>query len=454
MEQLRPHRRKGPSRHSKGVVLPIEGMPEVPFRFSDRLYLETLSRLSGQGPLVGPELGRSVKLLAEAHRKTSAYAYKNCLIGIRFDGDELVYCGRRCNPRNHTIQKNGVLSALAAKRGDDLRVLRLTLNVMDVQEATRKDYPTKEFHRTTRPMWRVSRISPEEQPINGASCAGFACPECDKRVFSLIDKFPPLGNLHLPAEFEENCEDCLTGRLASPDHVCLGKWMSELAYRSCHYKRNCICGLLDALSDARKREVESGHQLSVEMLDSYVTDLSKQVEVLDRYLLLFEQRRLLSRGPTMCHHILEFQSAVDVASSNFLGVLNGSAPSTYFAINLYPLDRRQLAFVSYFDSDRGANRQQVDRILDGLEKENPVAPGELLREILGTWENAFARPDDYYQLPNEVKEDIEKVRTEDGIGKSFGFLFRYLEKSAKGREMLSQLRKLAFSPRLPKSRYF
>ena len=129
--------------------------------------------------------------------------------------------------------------------------------------------------------------------------------------------------------------------------------------------------------------MEKGHKLSVEIVDSYIAGLSREVEVLDNYLLLFEQRRLLSKGPTMRHHILEFQTAVDVASSNFLGILNGARPSTYFAMNLYPQIGRQLAFVSYFALDETSNAQQVNRILDGLAKETPAAPGELLKEILG-----------------------------------------------------------------------
>ena len=433
--------------------MPIDGISEVPFRYSDTLYLEILSRWFGQGPLAGLELGRAVELLAEAHKKTSAYAYSSCLIGIRFDGNDLVYCGRPCNPnpRNHTIQMNGVLSTIAAKRGEDLRVLRLTPNMLDVQEATRRDFPSKQFNRTTRPIWRVSRISPEEQTTKVASCAGFACPECDtdKRVFGSIDSPPPLDILPLPAAFEEHCEDCLIGGLASPAHKCIGKWMLELAYRSCHYKRNCLWGLLDALSDTRNQEMEKGNKLSVEIVDSYICGLSREVEALDRYLLLFERRRLLSEGPAMRHHILEFQPAVDVASSNFLRILNGSAASTYFAMNLYPLPGRQLAFVSYFAFDETPNARQVSRILDGLANETPVAPRELLKEVLGTWENVFARPGEYYQLASEVREEIEKRRFDDGMKKGFGSMFRYLEKNPAGIEMLSQLRRLGFSRRLP-----
>ena len=442
-------------RKNDAYALPIEGIAEVPFRFSDKLYLEILSKWFGQGPLVGRELGRAVELLAEAHRKTSAYAYSSCLIGVRFDGDNLIYCGQPCTRRNHTIQKNGVLSTIAAERGVDRRVLRLTPNMLDVQEATRKDYPSKQYDRTTMPIWRVSRIAPEEQTINVASCVGFACPECDNdnKVFGLIDKPPPLGNLVLPASFEEYCTDCVSGGMASPAHKCIGKWMAELAYRSCHYKRNCLCGLLDALTDTRAQEMEKGHELSVEIVDSYLREQSREVEALDRYLLFFEQRRLQSKGPAMRHHILEFQPAAAVASSNFLGILNGSTASTYFAMNLYPHTGRHLAFVSYFAFDETPNTWQVHRILDGLAQEAPAVPGQLLKEILGTWENAFASPDDYYRLPDEVKEEIERKRVDDGIKKSFGSMFRYLEKSPPGREMLSQLRKLGFSRRLPKSRF-
>ena len=269
----------------------------------------------------------------------------------------------------------------------------------------------------------------------------------------MIDRPPPLGNMTLPVAFEEHCEDCLIGGLASPAHKCIGKWMAELAYRSCHYKRNCLCGLLDALRDTRNQEVGKGHELSVEIVDLYIRELSREVETLDRYLLFFEQRRLLSKGPAMRHHILEFRTAVDLASSNFLGILNGSEASTYFAMNIYPTADRQLAFVSYFAFDETPNSRQVHRILDGLANETPVAPGEMLKEVLGTWENVFARPDDYYQLPSEVREEIEKRRFDDGIKKGFGSMFRYLEKSSHGREMLSQLRRLGFSRRLPKSRF-
>ena len=435
------------------MALPIKGISEVPFRYAVTLYLEILSRWFGQGPLIGHELGRAVKLLAEAHMKTSAYAYNSCHIGIGFDGDAIVYCGRLCKRGNHTIQENGVLSTIAAERGEDRRVLRMTLNMQDVQEATRKDYPSKQYDRTTMPIWRVPRITPEEQSIKVASCVGFACPKCDgdKRVFGLIDKPPLLDSLPFPTGFEEHCEECLIGGLASPTHECIGKWMSQLAYRSCQYKRNCLCGLLDALSDTRNQEMGKGNKISVEIVDSYIGGLSREVEVLDNYLLLFEQRRLLSKGPAMRHHILQFQAAVDVASSNFLGILNGSNPSTYFAMNLYPQTGRQLAFVSYFAFDETPNARQVHRILDGLAKETPTALGELLKEILGTWENLFARPEDYYQFSSGVREEIERKRVDDGIKKSFGSMFRHLEKSSAGREMLSQLRRLGFSRRLPKS---
>ena len=73
---------------------------------------------------------------------------------------------------------------------------------------------------------------------------------------------------------------------------------------------------------------------------------------------------------------------------------------------------------------------QVHRILDSLAQETPAVPGKMLKEILGTWENAFARPDDYYQLPDEVKEEIESKKVDDGIKKSFGSMFRYLEKKS------------------------
>ena len=459
MSRKRPNRRgsgqRFAARKNDAFALPIEGIAEVPFRYSDKLYLEILSRWFGQGPLVGRELGRAVELLTEAHRKTSAYAYSGCHIGVGFDGEELIYCGQPCTRRNHTIQKNGVLSTIAAERGEDLRVLRLTLNMLDVQEATRKGHPAKQYDRTTMPIWRVSRLSPEAQTINMASCVGLACPECDRdrRVFGLIDRPPPLGNLVLPATFEEYCTDCVGGGLASPAHKCIGKWMAELAYRSCHYKRNCLCGLLDALSDTRVQEMKKGNKLSIEIVDSYLREQSREVEALDRYLLLFEQRRLQSKGPAMRHHILDFQSAVDVASSNFLAIFNGSAASTYFAMNLYPQRGRHLAFVSYFAFDEKPNARQVHRILDSLAQETPAVPGKMLKEILGTWENAFARPDDYYQLPDEVKEEIESKKVDDGIKKSFGSMFRYLEKSPPGREMLSQLRRLGFSRRLPKSRF-
>ena len=119
-------RRKGTNGSGKAVALPMEVLSDIPFKYSDRLYLEILSRWSGQGPLVGHELGQAVDLLAEAHRKTTAYAYKNCLIATGFDGKDFVYCGRPCNPRNHTIQKNGVLSIIAVQRGNDPRVLRMT----------------------------------------------------------------------------------------------------------------------------------------------------------------------------------------------------------------------------------------------------------------------------------------------------------------------------------------
>ena len=209
---------------------------------------------------------------------------------------------------------------------------------MDVQEATRKDYPAKQFNRTTRPIWRVVHISPEEQSIDSASCVGFACPECDIRAFRLIDKPPPIENLTLPAAFAascvgfacpecdirafrlidkpppienltlpaafaEYCADCCKGGLSSSRHKCLGKWMSELAYRSCQYKRNCLRGFLEALGDTRRREEEKGHRLSLEVLDYYVNVLPKELDVLNHYLLLFEQRRLLSKGSTMYHHV-------------------------------------------------------------------------------------------------------------------------------------------------------
>ena len=446
-------RQRFATRRKTAVALPVEGISEVPFRYADTLYLEILARWSGQGPLVGQDMGRAIKLLSEAHMKTYAYAYSGCHIGIGFDGDAIVYCGRPCKRRNHTIQQNGVLSIIAAERAEDHRVLRMTLNMQDVQEATRKGYPLKQHDLTTMPIWRVSKITPDEQPIRVASCVGFACPKCDgdKKVFGLIDKLPPLDSLSFPTEFDEHCEECLIGGLSSPTHECIGKWMSQLAYRSCQYKRNCLCGLLDALSDTRKQEMEKGHKLSVEIVDSYIAGLSREVEVLDNYLLLFEQRRLLSKGPVMRHHILEFQTAVDVASSNFLGVPKGFEPTTYFAMNLYPQTGRQLAFVSYFAFDESSNAREVHRILDGLAKEISAAPGELLKEILGTWENVFARPDDYYHLSSGVKEEIEKKRVDDGIKKSFGSMFRHLEKSSAGREMLSQLRRLGFSRRLPKS---
>ena len=175
--------------------------------------------------------------------------------------------------------------------------------MMGVQEATRKDYPAKQFNRTTRPIWRVVHISPEEQSIDSASCVGFACPECDIRAFRLIDKPPPIENLTLPEAFAEYCADCCKGGLSSSRHKCLGKWMSELAYRSCQYKRNCLSGFLEALGDTRRREEEKGHRLSVEVLDYYVNVLSKELDVLNHYLLLFEQRRLLSKGSTMYHHV-------------------------------------------------------------------------------------------------------------------------------------------------------
>ena len=110
-----------------------------------------------------------------------------------------------------------------------------------------------------------------------------------------------------------------------------------------------------------------------------------------------------------------------------------------------------MAFVSYFAFDETPNARQVHRILENLAQETPTVPGKLLMEILGTWENAFASPGDYYQLPDEVKEEIERNRVDDGIKKSFGSMFRYLEKSPPGKEMLSQLRRLGFSRRLPKS---
>ena len=146
--------------------MPIEGISEVPFRYSDTLYLEILSRWSSQGPLIGSELGRAVNLLKIAHMKTSAYTYNGCHIGVRFDGNDLLYCGQPCKPRNHTIQKMGVLSTIAAVREEDLRVLRLTLNMLDAQDATRRSYPSKESNRTTKPLWRVDRIYPEEQTIH------------------------------------------------------------------------------------------------------------------------------------------------------------------------------------------------------------------------------------------------------------------------------------------------
>ena len=92
----------------------------------------------------------------------------------------------------------------------------------------------------------------------------------------MIDRPPPLGNMTLPVAFEEHCEDCLIGGLASPAHKCIGKWMAELAYRSCHYKRNCLCGLLDALRDTRNQEVGKGHELSVEIVDLYIRELSRK----------------------------------------------------------------------------------------------------------------------------------------------------------------------------------
>ena len=218
-------RQRFATRRKTAVALPIEGISEVPFRYADTLYLEILSRWSGQGPLVGRELGRAVKLLAKTHMKTYAYAYSGCHIGIGFDGDAIVYCGRPCKPGNHTIQENGVLSTIATKRAKDRRVLRMTPNMQDVQEATRKDYPSKRQARTTMPIWRVSRITPEEQSIKVASCVGLACPECDgdKRVFGLIDKPPPLDSLPLPKVFDEHCEECLIGGLGSPTHACIGK---------------------------------------------------------------------------------------------------------------------------------------------------------------------------------------------------------------------------------------
>ena len=131
--------------------------------------------------------------------------------------------------------------------------------MMDVQEATRKDYPAKQFNRTTRPIWRVVHISPEEQSIDSASCVGFACPECDIRAFRLIDKPPPIENITLPAAFAEYCADCCKGGLSSSRHKCLGKWMSELAYRSCQYKRNCLSGFLEASILRSKARADRDH---------------------------------------------------------------------------------------------------------------------------------------------------------------------------------------------------
>ena len=73
------------------------------------------------------------------------------------------------SPVNQEItpyQKMGVLSTIAAVREEDLRVLRLTLNMLDAQDATRRSYPSKESNRTTKPLWRVDRIYPEEQTIH------------------------------------------------------------------------------------------------------------------------------------------------------------------------------------------------------------------------------------------------------------------------------------------------
>ena len=60
--------------------------------------------------------------------------------------------------------------------------------------------------------------------------------------------------------------------------------------------------------------------------------------------------------------------AVDVASSNFIGIRNPSGSSTYFAINLYPQSGRLYAFLSYFDFDKVANCKEVNRnFVEGIE---------------------------------------------------------------------------------------
>ena len=84
--------------------------------------------------------------------------------------------------------------------------------------------------------------------------------------------------------------------------------------------------------------------------------------------------------------------AVDVASSNFIGIRNPSGSSTYFAINLYPQSGRLFAFLSYFDFDKVANCKEVNRILNGLANETFSVPGQFLKEVLGAWENVYARP--------------------------------------------------------------
>ena len=65
----------------------------------------------------------------------------------------------------------------------------------------------------------------------------------------------------------------------------------------------------------------------------------------------------------------------------------------------------------------------------------------------------FARPDAFCQLPGRIKREVEQKRINEGIAKGFGLMFRHLESTPTGRELLSYLRKQGFSRTLPKSRF-
>ena len=121
----------------------------------------------------------------------------------------------------------------------------------------------------------------------------------------------------------------------------------------------------------------------------------------------------------MYHHVFEFQSAVDVASSNFIGIRNPSGSSTYFAINLYPQSGRLFAFLSYFDFDKVANCKEVNRILNGLANETFSVPGQFLKEVLGAWENVYARPDARVRPARRIAQ-VEALLDEFGQAEAQG----------------------------------